>query len=546
VLFFSVAAMVVQQSVIVVVPFSALVDDLVVRGLGHGLSTEEWIDETSCHDIPQLVIVSADRAVHTEFLHWAKGLELYNQLAHMFFDEGHVAFTDRSYRTRLRELWRLRYLNCPFTVLTATLMVKLEGKLREQLLIPDAILFRRNTVRATIQYKVVDSQDEMPSKRAIAFVRQLPTFPKGKRGVIYVRSYMTGEAISKELDCPFYKATAEQKSQLLDTWSQGSGGWIVATGALGTGINIQGIIYVVHVDRPYGLTSFAQQSGRGGRGGEISQSIIVIRVKSTKPYKRSGIVSEYSTEQIDEEAMTEFVQSKECRRNVLGRYFDGEVLGDCREMDWVQCDICSAQSHQDRVLQIIDQTDANTDSEVNGSEMIAVGSYKREEAEERMFQVMKGLKEQCIYCMFTHGEEGSKISEDEAHSYEDYNCFHAEMEQCTFQHFRKWRKSIRLESGLDCFTCGLSQQICRATEDGTKCEYPNMVFQGFFILHQQGKLEEVAKIEGFQGLYEGDIWDWMREIDEGIGLERESNWMRTWRQVCEVYNQMQEKKSRTE
>jgi superfamily II DNA helicase RecQ len=158
-------------------------------------------------------------------------------------------------------------LNCPFTVLTATLIVQLEGKLRDQLLIPDAVLFRRSTVRPTIQYQVVDSQKEMPSKVGIDVVRRLGPFPDGKREVVYVRSYATGETVSEELDCPFYKATADQKSEVLEEWRQGSGGWIVATGALGTGINIAGIIYVVHIDRPYGLTSFVQQSGRRGRGG---------------------------------------------------------------------------------------------------------------------------------------------------------------------------------------------------------------------------------------------------------------------------------------
>jgi superfamily II DNA helicase RecQ len=55
----------------------------------------------------------------------------------------------------------------------------------------------------------------------------------------------------------------------------GSGRWIVATGALGTGVNIEGIVYIVHVDRPYRLTSFVQQSGRGGRNGEVNESTII-------------------------------------------------------------------------------------------------------------------------------------------------------------------------------------------------------------------------------------------------------------------------------
>lgn len=47
---------------------------------------------------------------------------------------------------------------------------------------------------------------------------------------------------------------------MLKEWVDGggSGGWIIATGALGTGVNIANIIYIVHIGRPYGLTSFIQ------------------------------------------------------------------------------------------------------------------------------------------------------------------------------------------------------------------------------------------------------------------------------------------------
>jgi hypothetical protein len=69
VLFFSAAAMTIQQTVVVIVPFRALVDDIIARGSSHGLSCEEWTGEESCHEMRQLVIVSADQAVRSEFLH---------------------------------------------------------------------------------------------------------------------------------------------------------------------------------------------------------------------------------------------------------------------------------------------------------------------------------------------------------------------------------------------------------------------------------------------------------------------------------------------
>jgi superfamily II DNA helicase RecQ len=207
-LFFSVAAMTQQQTVIVVVPFAALVDDIIERGQAAGLHCEEWINEKSGHELQQLIVVSADRAVNGEFLHYAKGLELEGQLAHVFFDEVHVAFTDTSYRERLRELWTLRYLECPFTGLTATLIVDLEDVLKERLCIDNAQIFRRSTARKTIRYQVRDSKNEAPSDMAVKYTQQVE-LSAGKRGVIYVRSYETGGVVSRALECPFYRARAE-------------------------------------------------------------------------------------------------------------------------------------------------------------------------------------------------------------------------------------------------------------------------------------------------------------------------------------------------
>jgi hypothetical protein len=36
--------------------------------------------------------------------------------------------------------------------------------------------------------------------------------------VIYVRSYATGETVSGALKCPFYKARADNKGELLQEW----------------------------------------------------------------------------------------------------------------------------------------------------------------------------------------------------------------------------------------------------------------------------------------------------------------------------------------
>jgi hypothetical protein len=49
----------------------------------------------------------------------------------------------------------------------------------------------------------------MLSKVGIEVICKLGSLPVGKRGVVYVCSYTTGDIVSQELDCLFYKAMAD-------------------------------------------------------------------------------------------------------------------------------------------------------------------------------------------------------------------------------------------------------------------------------------------------------------------------------------------------
>jgi superfamily II DNA helicase RecQ len=548
VLFYSVAALVLQQTVIVVVPFTALVADLIVRGQAGHLDCQEWLDETSSLGLPQLLVVSADRAVSGPFLHHAKGLELRGQLAHIFFDECHVAFTDISYRKRLQELWALRYLNCPFTCLTATLLVQLEPMLRSQLLIPHAKLFRRNTARPTIRYQVIDSLNQPVIKVTQGLVERLventsltPSPTPSQRGIIYVRSYATGEEISTLLNCPFYKAQADAKDQILERWIQGHGGWIVATGALGTGISIDRIRWIIHVGRPYGLTSFAQQSGRGGRNGEISDSYIVTSVAQTHGKQRRELLSEYSVEQVDEDSLTEYIQSTRCRRSILGRYLDGILTEtDCLTTDSVLCDWCEKKSQEGEVLERISRKISissieSCQVEGSGQEQVQQHLQEIEQDKERVVEAMVRLQGGCIFCELV--EEDIELVVEQAGRHEYIQCSQAQKKGGGREAYERWRKGVRVGGG-ECKQCGLSKKICRREEGiNERCLFPEIGFLGFFVLFSQGYLEDIARKGGFRGEYSKDVWQWMLVIEQVGGP---SYWSRTWDKVCKEYLKMVE------
>lgn len=545
VLFLSMAAMAVDQTVTVVVPFAALVDNIIVRGRAAGLTCGEWRDSGSYGgELRQLTVVSADRAAQEGFLHYAQGLALHGELAHIFFDECHVAITDTSYRTRLRALWKLRYIDCPFTGLTGTLMVDLEWKLREQLLIEQAVVFRRSTVRRTIRYQVMDSGKQSASEVGITFIQQLPVFGAGQRGVVYVRSYGTGDVVSSALECPFYKAHADHKSEVLEQWATGPGGWIVATGALGTGIDISGVSYVVHIDRPYGLTSFAQQSGRGGRGGEVSESIIIVRMAQGGPPRRAGPTPQaYTVEQVDEEAMTAYMATRGCRRRVLGRYFDGAET-DCGGVDGVLCDNCQREARVGMIERVSEQVGEQVvreeagivaTDEPSGLSAIQQRLHQMEASYEGIFRFMDQLGQGCIYCQLIHGKRPGE------HGY--WECAAAGTAGCDQRSYEAWRGRLTFPSGQQCWNCGLPQGQChgqgRADERG-KCAYRDVIFQGIFILHKSGNIEAMIRMAGFPGQVESgvELWGWMNQEVEGFGVVRESNWVGTWRVIYQVFVRM--------
>ena len=50
----------------------------------------------------------------------------------------------------------------------------------------------------------------------------------------------------------------------------------MAISALGTGVNFPGIVLIVHVGMLWSMIDFAQESGRGGRAGEIVDSVLIV------------------------------------------------------------------------------------------------------------------------------------------------------------------------------------------------------------------------------------------------------------------------------
>ena len=165
--------------------------------------------------------------------------------------------------------------------------------------------------------------------------KQLSRLPHKSKIVVYCRSKAECQELAAALGCNYFFSGSADNADVIEMWKD-AGGCVVATTALGTGVNYAGVALAVHIGMPYGLIDFAQESGRGG---EVVASLILLEKnwQARESGKRTATRREWSP---DEKAMVDFVDTDDCRRLVLGRYFDRKPAQDCVSGEMERCDRC--------------------------------------------------------------------------------------------------------------------------------------------------------------------------------------------------------------
>jgi superfamily II DNA helicase RecQ len=256
---------------VVVVPYRALIKNLVERMQECGMDCMEW--RHGENSPAAVVVVSADVAGDVtsdgNFISYAGMLMGKGLLRRVVINECYLIFTLSDWRPKLAKLKNLRLLPCPILLLTATLPPVREAELAESMLIQCATYIRAGTVRPNIRYLVSWCKRGEAQQTALAIgqrrLRRLRD--RREKGVVYCHGKAQCEAMAEELGCGYYHAGDIDRAEQLETWL-GEGGLIVATSALGTGVDYPGIVFILHVGMPWSMIDFAQESGRGGRARE--------------------------------------------------------------------------------------------------------------------------------------------------------------------------------------------------------------------------------------------------------------------------------------
>ena len=545
---------------VVVVPFLALMEDLVERAQKAGIDCIRWKPQTAegrdgQARVAKMVVVSADLASCEEFTMYMDSLRAREMLGRIFIDEGHTIIMDVGYRKKLEALKGLNRFDCPMILLTATLPVRMERWFRKAMLAEQASIIRAETTKRNIRYRVVrvKRRDEV-QEEVIRVVLRLEKGMEGdQKGVVYCRSKEDCELLAEKLGCDFYHAgiTDEKvRKERLQRWIKGEGNnrWIVATTALGTGIDIPGVVGIVHMEQPYGLVDFVQQTGRGGRReGEVMESVVVMDERRAWRNQTSGDI-----EQLNNQAMDWFVESVDCRRVSLGVFMEGEGK-DCQELEAERCDRCRVKERRveegeereetgDEVGgEVGDGVGGEMRDEVGGNKLLTGSNRLRKDVKEkvagleRLRKWLERVKGHCGVCYVKWCQQG-QIREQKGG-------FRHGMERCKVikkDEYVTWRDQVVFGKYGCCWTCGVPQMWCPGLGSGV-CEYMNQVIPVMMMVGKSSRLRELVKEEfgieamgGSEG--EGRYVEWIGRSRRMYG-ENMTNGLAVWdlivRRVCD-------------
>lgn len=181
---------------------------------------------------------------------------------------------------------------------------------------------------------------------------------EGKKGIIFCRLRATCDELCHylcglDIDAASYHAghdSMRRERVQYDFKNYDTPQVIVATVAFGLGIDISNIRFVIHYDCPPSLEALYQEIGRAGRDGLPAFHVLYCSDNEL----RKAAKMEKATRAGSVEHVAELIQSAQCRRKTILRYF-GEQRGSCNSNDEETCDYCTSPAHILRNLAMLEQ-----------------------------------------------------------------------------------------------------------------------------------------------------------------------------------------------
>lgn len=498
---------------IVVVPLTSLQGNLQGRCEESGIPSIVWTSRRP-HDTAAIIFVTPEAALGETFAGLLTRLVASHQLDRIVVDECHVVLDGKKdFRPMLRKLGDLALRGIQMVYLTATLPPRDEAEFFRLMYIDEGMVtkFRSKTTRKNVRYQVLELDLPPPVYDALGRVREdsletalvelveqkIEQYAEPAKIVIYCGTIDIAKRLAARLGCSLYHhdvGTASEKLQLLEDWVKGRGPGhsqvsrrvMVASNALGLGINVGDIRVVFHIGWLRKLKDYGQESGRAGRDGLPSEAIVIRRRDDShnsarrrgsrvglpgdapglnETLEESGLASTSYHKGRQFPDIDEYVGGQWCRRKVLDMVMDGRHNRAGCEHDEERCDVCDrwmAYGHVDKE----EDTAAGVESEVlaaqNSTQLY--GHMLRERVGQKRADAVENVERLCDYLELWAGKCGLCWwlgQESEDHSIWGCAAENAELVRhgidVMHQELRKWKP---MEDFSGCFGCLLPYSLC--------------------------------------------------------------------------------------
>ncbi|KAI1670755.1 hypothetical protein L13192_06271, partial [Pyrenophora tritici-repentis] len=247
---------------VVVVPLIALRGDMAQRCKKLGISCVEWQSRRP-PDAAAVVLVTPESAVGEEFATFLNRLRATRQLDRIVIDECHIVLNRQyTFRKQMQQLGKLVAVETQMVMLTATLPPSEEDELFRRMHFErgQVRMFRAPTARSNIAYRVVRIEKERRrgevEASVLEMVRQKVAKYKTGKIVVYGNSVPKVKGLAEKLKCHAYHHHAVGKASMLEEFMGGKQRVIVATSALGMGVDVPDIRCIVHMDWPFSVLDY--------------------------------------------------------------------------------------------------------------------------------------------------------------------------------------------------------------------------------------------------------------------------------------------------